>query len=384
MGRGGLRHPNLWEGAATAEETAALHQEIALGHRGLLAYLRGEKGRTARSAVLWLTGRYYDIFGWMNKDDAVPEAADAVTAGLAANRALAKPPADFDMFWKGTLAELAGTPMALKLTEAPEQSDDKVKCYRADYAGFKGVLVHGWYCRPAPDKKYPALLLNPWYGQDTVDAPADCARHGFAALAWQGRGFAVDLSTYPPENGEYVLSGIEDRDAYAYRALYANAVRGVDVLASRPEVNAARIGAAGSSQGGGLSLAVAALDPRVAVVSADFPFMCDVYTTLPLSEGTLKSVRELTEKEPAKRDAVLRAVSYFDILNFAPEIKAPVKIQVGLRDRKCVPEGVKNVFAAITSPGRIEEFPNSDHEDDSDLRRAKMLDFVYSALGTEK
>ena len=386
VGRGGLRHPNLWEGAATAEETAALHREIALGHRGLLAYLREEKGRTARSAVLWLTGRYYDIFGWMNKDDAVPEAAGAVTAALAADRALAGPPADLDEFWKGTLAELAKTPADLRLTEAPAQSDDKVKCYKAEYSGFKGMALHAWYCRPAGDKKYPAILLSPWYGEGAVDVnvSSEAAHHGFAVLAWQGRGYEVDQSTYPPENSDYVLSGIEDRDNYAYRALYANAVRGVDVLASRPEVNAGRMGAAGTSQGGGLSLAVAALDPRVAAVSADFPFMCDIYTGLPLSEGTLKSVRELIEKDPAKREAVLRTISYFDLLSQAPKIKAPVKIQAGLRDRKCVPDAVKNVFAAITSPGRLEEFPNSDHNDDGDLRREKMLDFVYSALGTEK
>ena len=384
VGRGGLRHPNLWEGAATAEEHAALQHEIALGHRGLLEYLRVAKGRTAGGAVLWLTGRYYDIFGWMNPNDAVPEAADAIKAALAANRALVSAPADFDEFWKGTLAELAKTPADLKLAAAPEQSDDKVKCYKAAYAGFGGLPLHAWYCRPAEDKKYPAILLNPWYGQTSVSAPADLARRGFAALAWQGRGYEVDLSSYPAENAQYVLSGIDSRETYTYRALYANAVRGVDVLASLPEVNAQKIGAAGASQGGGLSLAVAALDPRVAAVSADFPFMCDVYTGLPLSEGTLRSVRELTEKEPARRDAALRTVAYFDLLNFAPKIKAPVKVQVGLRDQACVPDGVKNVFAAITAPGRLEEFPNSGHGDDNALRRDKMLDFVYSALGTEK
>jgi len=383
VGRGGLRHPNLWEGAATREQEAALYHEIALGHRGLLEYLRADTGRTARSATLWLTGHYYDIFGWLNAGDAIPEAARGVEAGLAANRALSAPPADFVEFWKATLAELARVPAGLKLREAPEQSDDKVKCYRADYAGFNGAAVHGWYCRPAADKKYPALLLSPWYGQASVSAPVEPARRGFAALAWQGRGFEVDQSTYPAGNSSYVLSGIEDRDNYAYRAMFANAVRGIDVLASMPEVNVGRIGAAGSSQGGGLSLAVAALDPRVAVVSADFPFMCDLYRGLPLSQGTLKSVREFIENKPLELERTLRTISYFDLLNFAPLIKGRVKIQAGLRDKACVPEGVKTVFAAVTAPKRLEEFPNSGHGDDNALRQDKMLDFIYSALGTE-
>ena len=82
VGRGGLRHPNLWEGTVSGAEAEALAHEIALGHRGLLAYLREDGGRTARSATLWLTGRYYDLFGWMNPADALPEAAAAVAAGL--------------------------------------------------------------------------------------------------------------------------------------------------------------------------------------------------------------------------------------------------------------------------------------------------------------
>ncbi|MBI5209815.1 MAG: hypothetical protein HY927_07585 [Elusimicrobia bacterium] len=82
VGRGGLRHPNLWEGPATPDEDRALRHEIALGHRGLIEYLRLKEGRTARSATLWVTGRYFDVFGWMEPGFAVPEAADAIKEGL--------------------------------------------------------------------------------------------------------------------------------------------------------------------------------------------------------------------------------------------------------------------------------------------------------------
>jgi cephalosporin-C deacetylase len=227
------------------------------------------------------------------------------------------------------------------------------------------MALHGWYCRPAADKKikFPALLLSPRYGRASVEAPVGPARRGFAVLAWQGRRYEVDKSSYPPENYAYVLNGIEDRYNYAYRALYANAVRGVDILVSRPEVNTERIGAAGTSQGGGLSLAAAALDARVAVVSADFPFMCDIAGSLPVSQGTLP---------------------YFDLLNFAPKIKASVKIQAGLRDKACPPKDVKAVFKAVKAPKVLEEFPKAGHGGESALRTAKMLDFVYSALATEK
>ena len=57
VGRGGLSHPNLWAGDATPEQEKALAREIARGHEGLMRYLARPDGRTAGSAVLWVTGR---------------------------------------------------------------------------------------------------------------------------------------------------------------------------------------------------------------------------------------------------------------------------------------------------------------------------------------
>jgi hypothetical protein len=82
IGRGGLRHPNLWDGAATAAEEKELGQQIERGHQGLLRYLGLPEGRTVQSAVLWVTGPHYDIFGWGDPKYAIPEAAAAIKAGL--------------------------------------------------------------------------------------------------------------------------------------------------------------------------------------------------------------------------------------------------------------------------------------------------------------
>jgi hypothetical protein len=83
IGRGGLRHPNLWAGAATAEQEKQLAREIARGHEGLLRYLAVPEGRTAKSAVLWVLGEHYDIFGWGNPKHANPEAAAAIKGALS-------------------------------------------------------------------------------------------------------------------------------------------------------------------------------------------------------------------------------------------------------------------------------------------------------------
>jgi hypothetical protein len=83
VGRGGLRHPNLYGGLAAPDQERKLAAEITRGHEGLLRYLSLDRGRTARSAVLWVTGTHYDIFGWGNPRYATPAAAAAIRAGLA-------------------------------------------------------------------------------------------------------------------------------------------------------------------------------------------------------------------------------------------------------------------------------------------------------------
>jgi hypothetical protein len=90
VGRGGLRHPNLWAGAATAEQEKQLAREIARGHEGLLRYLAMPEGRTVKSAVLWVLGQHYDVFGWENPKYGNPEAAAAIKGAL---HAAAPPPA---------------------------------------------------------------------------------------------------------------------------------------------------------------------------------------------------------------------------------------------------------------------------------------------------
>jgi hypothetical protein len=82
VGSGGLRHPNLWGPLGTPEQERDRAQQIARGHEGLVRYLSQPAGRTVRSAVLWVTGTHFDIFGWRNPAWAIPAASAAIRGYL--------------------------------------------------------------------------------------------------------------------------------------------------------------------------------------------------------------------------------------------------------------------------------------------------------------
>ncbi|MGB0678877.1 MAG: hypothetical protein ACPGUV_04375 [Polyangiales bacterium] len=80
VGSGGLRHPNVWEGDVRGQAYQRLEQEIIRAYEGLMRYLHAGAGRRAQSAVLWTTGRYFDVFGWQKKHNRIGGAVAAVCA----------------------------------------------------------------------------------------------------------------------------------------------------------------------------------------------------------------------------------------------------------------------------------------------------------------
>ena len=84
IGRGGLRHPSVWDGHVTKEEAQRLRREVVIGYKGLTRYLGAKTGRKAESAVLWVLGRHYDIFGWLRESNKVAEACREVRLYLKA------------------------------------------------------------------------------------------------------------------------------------------------------------------------------------------------------------------------------------------------------------------------------------------------------------
>ena len=71
----------------------------------------------------------------------------------------------------------------------------------------------------------------------------------------------------------HILRGIrcEDPSYLLYRDIYLDAAQMVRIVMSMPEVDEKRVGAFGGSQGGGLTLACAALTPGLNRAAAQFP-----------------------------------------------------------------------------------------------------------------
>ena len=141
---------------------------------------------------------------------------------------------------------------------------------------------------------------------------------------------------------------IVDRYTYAYRGFYVDAWRGIDFLLSRPEVDSARLGVTGSSQGGGLTITTAAMRPEICAAAAGAPYLCGFMDAIALTHTyPYEEINDFLRAHPGSRHTVEETVAYFDGINFADQITCPIIVNIGLQDNVCPPETGYALFNRI-------------------------------------
>ena len=251
-------------------------------------------------------------------------------------------PDDFDAFWADIHARLGRIPLEPRMTPVPLRSTDAVETFEIHYVSLDGVEIAGWYCRPRESfiaPPYPGLLLVPGYISEPT-LPKSWAQLGYAAIGVAPRGKLRSNGQFNPGYPGLLTHNIIDRNTYSYRGFYADAIRAVDFALSRPEIDKRRIGVHGSSQGGALTVVVAALRSDVITCgAAGAPYLTGFMDAAKLTHSNpYEELNDYLRMHPDLLEAVTETVSYFDCINFAPLISCPMLVYIGLEDDVCPPE----------------------------------------------
>ena len=109
-----------------------------------------------------------------------------------------------------------------------------------------------------------------------------------------------------------------------------------------------------------MSLATAALDPRIRLCAPDIPFLCDWKKYFKTGNWTEVDAWIKADRDRSLERA-LRTMSYFDTLNLADRIRCPVFLGVGLQDDVCPPETIFSVYNRIASSKEFRVYPEAQH-----------------------
>ncbi|WP_159439904.1 acetylxylan esterase [Bacillus sinesaloumensis] len=275
---------------------------------------------------------------------------------------------DFENFWEETLKESAVSPLHIQMKPI-NYPIDQIVAYKLIYRGFAGTPINAFYILPKDkNKDLPCIIIFHGYGgnKGSISNYMKWTIQGYAVLAvdCRGHGESAEDTLYSfGSTGTWATQGILDKYEYYYRKIYVDCKRAVDVIFTRNEIDKSRICLHGASLGGGISLAVAALDNRPTLVVADVPNMCNIELAVQQKfEGSLVSIENFMNRYPEKSKQVFETLSYFDNLNLAQWIKSKTRVSVAFKDLICPPQSVYGVYNQIDAEKLIISYPFSGHD----------------------
>jgi cephalosporin-C deacetylase-like acetyl esterase len=265
-------------------------------------------------------------------------------------------PADFDSFWDGKLALQAKVPIDAVLTPVTTDVPGvEMSMFALDALGSK---AHGYIARPLAEGKYPALILLQYAGVYALNAHGDATR---AAEGWLVLNVdSHDKLPSDPSGGiptNYNAIGDTDREKSYFLDMYLRDSRVLDYLATRPDWDGKTVVLTGGSMGGQQSMVLAGLRPdKVTDVLVCVPAGAD-------TNGDLHGRKAGYPYWPSDNPDAMNTALYFDTVNFASRIKAPVMAGFGFIDTVSPPAGVWTMLNQI--PGPKEPIPVIDSEHDN-------------------
>lgn len=276
---------------------------------------------------------------------------------------------DADHFWDTKLAEFADKPLNTEMKKADSPLIG-VDVYEVSYEGFDDTRIRGWYLVPVilEQEKYPCIVIYQGYTCDKglPERYAAWLLLGYAVFAVDTRGQGGETGNHlnyeAGGSKGWITQNILWKDRCYYLAMTVDAVKAVEWVYGRNEINPQKIAVIGGSQGGGLALITTALSDKVSLSIADIPNMCHMDFGIMNSTGSLTEVAEFVKRHPEQLETVLHTLSYFDIMNLALRIHVPVYMSVGLKDTVCWPETVFAAYNRISGEKGIEVHPFTGHE----------------------
>lgn len=283
-------------------------------------------------------------------------------------------PKDIDKFWDSSIAEMKAIDPEVELLPSDFQAP-YAECFDMYFTGVGGARVFAKLLRPKPlKKKHPAIVMFHGYSGNSGDwcdkLPYVAAGFTVAALDCRGQaGNSEDVggvigNTFKGQ----IIRGLDSGpEKMLFRQIYLDCAQLAGLVMQLPEVDATRVAAMGGSQGGGLTLACASLEPRICRAAPVFPFLCD-YKRIWDMDLDINAYAELREYfrwfDPthSREDEVFRRLGYIDVQNITKRIRGKVMMVTGLMDNICPPSSQFAAYNKITSPKDVVIYPDFGHE----------------------
>lgn len=279
-------------------------------------------------------------------------------------RPVTQQPADFLQFWDKAIADARKWDLEPMMTLMPDRCTPKVNVYHVSWTNNDwGSRMYGILTVPAAQGKYPAILKLPGAGVRGYNGDIGHCEKGFIVLEIGIHGIPVNLQGQIYQNlyngplKRYHSFNMEDKERFYYKRVITGCVRAIDFIEQLPDYNGC-LATFGGSQGGGLSIIMAGIDPRVKGLVSYYPAMSDMAGyTAGRAGGWPHTLKEKKYQTPE----ALAAIPYFDVSSFAREVTVPGFYTFGYNDMVCPPTSTYSVYNVIDAPKELMVAETTEH-----------------------
>lgn len=283
-------------------------------------------------------------------------------------------PEDIDAFWDGELAAMRALDPQIEMQKAWDYP--AADCFDLYFNGMNGARIYAKYARPKQiEKPLMGVVRFHGYGAQSPDWQE--------LLAWTGQGACVAAMDVRGQGGRsedvasvkgntksgHIIRGLAEGDPHRllFKDIFLDAAQLARILAGFDEVDEDQLYAYGDSQGGALTIACAALEPRIKKAAAWYPFLSDYRRVWELDRcerayAELKEYFRRFDPRHEHEDEIFATLGYIDIQNIARRIRGEVLMFSGLMDDICPPSTHFATFNKITSKKKMLVYPDYSHE----------------------
>ena len=272
-------------------------------------------------------------------------------------------PATFDQYWQDTLSELSRYPTSAEIEPLPIRSTDFATAYTVRITSLGPYRLFGYLSIPNAEGPFPTIYYFPKYGSVLEPIPQGAPnykRSRFVTFALGGRGMRNSDQPFAAMIPGLLTEGIDDVASYIFRGIVADAVRGLEYVLSRPEVDSSRVVGWGNDVG----LIAAGLTKGLShLVCTPALFHDTVASAGRTSSYPLEEINDYLHAHPERRGAVAETLSHFDLRDFAKDVGASTLILAeapgGVHDS----EALNDLTSALGGPVEVHDSENSSYKD---------------------
>ncbi|MDQ2696970.1 MAG: acetylxylan esterase [Pseudomonadota bacterium] len=283
-------------------------------------------------------------------------------------------PANFDSYWAKGLEEIAAIDPQTELIPSAFQAAF-AECFDMYFTGVGGARIHAKLIRPGNAREpHPAVLMfhgYTWSSGDWSDKLGYAAAGiTVAALDCRGQGgLSEDVGGIKGTTMRgQIVRGLDDApEKLLFRQIFLDTAQLARIVMAMEDVDPGRVGATGASQGGGLTLACAALVPEIKRVAPVYPFLTDYQRVWEIDQAKdayfeLQDYFRKLDPLHQREEAVFTKLGYIDVQHLAPRIQGRVMMAVGLMDTICPPSTQYAAYNKIEAEKELRVYPDFGHE----------------------